>query len=258
MPETLLAQFSYLLKKRRIILSMKKYLMVAALCVLGFGGAAQTAKDFFDMADKFLAKQVKNGSVNYKAIAADRTALDALVAMAGVKQKFTSTGEEKAFYLNVYNIMVIKGILNAYPVKGPLAIDGFFDKKTFLVNGASVTLNQLENDIVRKKFNDARIHFALVCGALSCPPLPSYAYKPALLDAQLENLTRQSIQNSSFTRVDYNKKTAAISMIFNWYKEDFIKAKGSVEAFLNAYLKNPLPAGTAIMHYEYNWALNGK
>jgi hypothetical protein len=228
------------------------------LCVLGTCAAAQTAKDFFDMADKFLAKQVKNGSVNYKGIAADRTALDALVAMAGVKQKFTSTAEEKTFYLNAYNVMVIKGIINAYPVKGPLAIDGFFDKKTFLVNGQQLTLNQVENDIVRKKYNDARIHFALVCGAKSCPPLPSYAYRPAVLDGQLETLTRQSIQNSSFTKIDYGKKTAALSMIFNWYKPDFVNAKGSMEAFLNTYLKIPLPAGTVISNYEYDWSLNGK
>jgi Protein of unknown function, DUF547 len=219
---------------------------------------AQEAKFFFDKTDKFMVANVKNGAVNYKAIAADKTALDDLVAAAGKKYKFSSATEEKVFYLNAYNVLVIKGLINAYPVKGPLAIDGFFDKKTFLVNGASLTLNQVENDVVRKKYNDARIHFALVCGAKSCPPLPSYAYRPALLETQLDNLTRQSVQNSSFTKIDYKKKTAAVSMIFNWYKEDFVKAKGSVEAFLNSYLKTPLPQGTVITNYEYDWSINGK
>jgi hypothetical protein len=237
---------------KRIFLAIAFYGLTAA------GAFAQDSKDFFDKVDKFMAANVKGGVVNYKGIVADKTALDELVAAAGKKYKFAATADEKTFYLNAYNVFVIKGIINAYPVKGPLAIDGFFDKKTYLVNGASLSLNQIENDIVRKKYNDARIHFALVCGAKSCPPLPSYGYKPATLDSQLDNLARQSIQSSSFTKIDYKKKTAAISMIFNWYKDDFIKAKGSVEAFLNSYLKTPLPQGTVITNYEYDWTANGK
>jgi hypothetical protein len=232
-----------------------------SLLLAGFvsaNGFAQDSKAFFDKVDKLMAAYVKNGAVSYKSIAADKTALDELVAMAGNKRSFASTAEEKAFYLNAYNILVIKGLVNAYPVKGPLAIDGFFDKKTFLVNGASLTLNQIENDIVRKKYNDARIHFALVCGAQSCPPLPSFAYRPALLEGQLDKLTRQAIQNNSFTKVDYQKGTVALSKIFDWYKADFEKAKGSVLAFVNAYLKKPLPGSATVTYYEYDWSLNGK
>jgi Protein of unknown function, DUF547 len=238
---------------------MKQFFLAIVFSGIATAGAyAQDSKDFFDKTDKFMAANVKNGMVSYKTIAANKAALDELVTAAGKKYRFASATDEKAFYLNAYNVFVIKGLINAYPVKGPLDITGFFDKKTFLVNGASLTLNQLENDIVRKKYNDARIHFALVCGAKSCPPLPSYGYKPSTLDSQLENLARQSIQSSSFTKIDYKKKTAAISMIFNWYKDDFIKAKGSVEAFLNSYLKTPLPQGTVIINYEYDWTLNGK
>lgn len=234
------------------------FLTISLFCFTAAGLIAQDANDFFDKTDKFLQANVSNGSVNYKAIAKDKTALDELVAAAGKKYKFASTTEEKTFYLNAYNVFVIKGLMNAYPTKGPMATSGFFDKKTFLVNGASLTLNQIENDIVRKKYNDARIHFALVCGAKGCPPLPSYGYKPALLESQLDNLTRQSVRNNSFTKIDYKKKTAALSMIFNWYKDDFVKAKGSVEAFLNAYLSVPLPQGTTLSNYEYDWSINGK
>jgi Protein of unknown function, DUF547 len=232
-----------------------------ALLLAGFttaNGFAQDVKVFFDKVDKLMATHVKNGAVGYKAIAADKIALDELVAMAGNKYSFASTTEEKAFYLNAYNIFVIKGLVNAYPVKGPLAITGFFDKKTFLVNGASLTLNQIENDIVRKKYNDARIHFALVCGAKSCPPLPSFAYRPALLEGQLDKLTRQAIQDNSFTKVDYQKNMVAVSKIFDWYKVDFEKAKGSILAFLNGYLTKPLPANATVTYYEYDWSLNGK
>ena len=168
-----------------------------------------------------------------------------------------SYGNEKAFYLNAYNVLVIKGIINNYPTKGPMEITGFFDKKQYVINGVNLTLNNIENDIVRKKFNDARIHFALVCGAKSCPPIQPYAFKPDKLDAQLEMVTKQSIQNSSFTKIDLNNNKASVSMLFNWYKDDFIKAKGSVLSFINSYLKTALPVNTTVENYTYNWALNG-
>lgn len=220
--------------------------------------SAQGLTSFFDKTDQFLAAQVSKGLVNYKAIAANTTALDELVNLLGNKQSFASTAEEKAFYLNAYNILVIKGLVNAYPLKGPLAITGFFDKQTWKVNGVNLTLNQIENDIIRKKYNDARIHFALVCGALSCPPLPAFAYRPALLEVQLDKLTKQSMQNNNFIKIDYKKNTAGISKIFEWYKGDFEKAKGSVLAFINAYLSKPLPNDATLTYYEYNWSLNGK
>lgn len=233
---------------------MAMVLMIGAVAM----ASAQGPASFFDKMDGFLAAQVSKGLVNYKAIAANTTVLDELVSAAGQKYKFASVNEEKAFYLNAYNVLVIKGLVNAYPVKGPLAIDGFFDKKTYLVNGSVLTLNQIENDIVRKRYNDARIHFALVCGAQSCPPLPSYAYRPALLEGQLDKLTKQSIQNNNFIKVDYKKNTAAVSKIFEWYKADFEKAKGNVLAYINAYLSKPLPNDATLTYYEYNWSLNGK
>ncbi|MCY7290699.1 MAG: DUF547 domain-containing protein [Ferruginibacter sp.] len=216
---------------------MKKYTFLSFSVFLLFISTHAQVKnlpDYFNKTDKFLSANVKAGKVNYKSINADKSMLDELVSFAGGKQKFSSSTEEKAYYLNTYNIMVIKGIINNYPTKGPMETSGFFDKKTFTVNGVSVTLNGIENDIVRKKYNDARIHFALVCGAKSCPPIQPYAFRPEKLDAQLETLAKQSIQSKSFTKVDNKNGKASVSMIFNWYKDDFIKAKGSVVNFLNA------------------------
>ena len=239
---------------------MKKYTFLSFilfLLITSTNAQVKNLQDYFNKTDKFLSANVRAGNVNYKSINSNPSMLNELVGFAAAKQKFSSSAEEKAFYLNSYNIMVIKGIINNYPTKGPMEIAGFFDKKTFTVNGSSVTLNGIENDIIRKKYNDARIHFALVCGAKSCPPIQSYAFRPEKLDAQLEKLTKESIQNNSFTKVNNKKGTASISMIFNWYKDDFIKAKGSVVNFLNAYLKTPLPANVVIENYTYDWALNG-
>lgn len=239
---------------------MKKYMLfvcIALFAICDTNGQIKNLQDYFNKTDNFLAANVKGGNVNYKNISANKTKLDELVNYIAIKQKFASQAEEKAFYLNSYNVTVIKAIINAYPTKGPMEIPGFFDKKTYIVNGTSITLNGIENDIVRKKYNDARIHFALVCGAKSCPPLPSYAFTPTKLELQLEQLTKQSIQNTSFTKIDVKNNKASVSMLFNWYKDDFIKAKGSVIGFLNAYLKVPVPANISLENYTYNWALNG-
>ena len=238
---------------KKIIFTIFSFLLI----ITNTNAQIKNLQDYFLRVDKFLSANVKAGKVNYKGINANKSDLDALVNFIGTRQKFTSPTEEKAFYLNGYNILVIKGIVNNYPTKGPMEIAGFFDKKSYAINGSNLTLNNIENDIVRKKFTDARIHFALVCGAKSCPPIQSYSFKPEKLDAQLDLVTKQSIQNLNFTKTDVKNKKAFVSMLFNWYKDDFIKAKGSVLNFLNSYLKTPLPANTAIENYTYDWTLNG-
>jgi hypothetical protein len=72
-----------------------------------------------------------------------------------------------------------------------------------------------------------------------------------------QKLTKQSIQNTSFTKINAKNNKVSISMLFNWYKDDFVKAKGNVLNFLNSYLKTPLSPNTAIENYTYDWALNG-
>lgn len=239
---------------------MKKVFYGFLLMIGCCHGSAQikSLPAFFSEANEFLKSNVKNGRVDYKAIKNNPASLNNLVAFTAQKQSFGAAVNEKAFYINAYNVMVIKGIIDAYPVKGPMAINGFFDKIKYNVNGEKVTLNNIENDILRKKFPDARLHFALVCGAVSCPPIPSYAITPDKIDAQLTALTTESIRNSNFTKVDIKNKKVNVSMIFNWYKNDFIAANGSVLNFLNKYMETPLPAQTAVSFYDYDWSLNGK
>jgi hypothetical protein len=218
----------------------------------------RTLPVFFAATNEFLESNVKNGSVNYKEIKNKQKDLNDLVNYLGQQQQFANVASEKAFYINAYNILVIKGIIDAYPVKGPMAVPNFFDKKIYKVNAAAVSLNNIENDILRKKFPDARLHFALVCGALSCPPLPSFAIKPEKIETQLTELTTRSIRNNKFTRLDAKNRKAAVSMIFNWYKDDFIADSGSVLNFLNKYLASPIAAQTNVTYYDYDWTLNGR
>lgn len=239
---------------------MKKLLCAIFLLLSASHGFSQlkTLPEYFNAVNKFLSDNVKDGKVDYKAISKDKKDLNTLVNFIGQKQSFETSLSEKAFYINSYNLLVIKSLIDAYPVKGPMAIPGFFDKKSFKVNGDMVTLNTIEKEILRKRFPDARLHFALVCGALSCPPLPSYAILPGKMDTQLTELTRQSIRNKNFIKGDPKNDKVSVSMIFNWYKDDFISAKGSVLNFINSYLANKLSPQTVISYYDYDWSLNGK
>ena len=111
---------------------MKKYIFtIFSLLLLLSNTQAQVKnlQEYFQAVDKFLSANVKAGKVNYKSINTNKKDLDALVAYVATKQKFNTPSDEKAFYLNAYNILVIKGIINNYPTKGPMEIAGFFDKK---------------------------------------------------------------------------------------------------------------------------------
>ncbi|MGB3586410.1 MAG: DUF547 domain-containing protein, partial [Tunicatimonas sp.] len=167
-----------------------------------------------------------------------------------------SDAEKKAFYINAYNIVTIYQIIQIYPVKSPMNINGFFDKNKHQVAGKSLTLNQLEKERLLKDHFDARAHFVLVCAAMSCPPLASFAYQADQLDQQLEERTRQALNSPEFIRVDKSKKKVHISKIFDWYKGDFTKNQASVLQYINQYRDEKIPESYKVGYYEYSWALN--
>ena len=127
---------------------MKK--LILALLLVPSIMLAQTSASFFEKADGFFSKNVKNGRVNYKAIKADSAVLNELVDMTS---KIDVSGEKastyQSFYINAYNILVIKGIVDSYPVDSPLKIAGFFDSKKHVVSGEKLTLNSIENKKLR-------------------------------------------------------------------------------------------------------------
>ncbi|MEM7038624.1 MAG: DUF547 domain-containing protein, partial [Bacteroidota bacterium] len=116
----------------------------------------------------------------------------------------------------------------------------------------------IENKKVRPTFKDARIHFALVCAAKSCPPLPSYAFTPDNVESKLTSLTRTAMNKSSFIKVNNEKKTVQLSQILDWYKEDFLAEAKSLLDYVNKYRKTPIPADYKQSFYTYNWSLNVK
>ncbi len=238
---------------------MKK-LIVITLAVLTFGiseVSAQDTQQFFKDANSFFGTYVSNGNVNYKAIHADQAQLDGLLSQAKeIKVSTSNANTYKAFWINAYNIAVIKGIIDNYPIKSPLDKKGFFDKTKYELGETSTTLNNIENKYLRAKFDDARFHFVLVCGAKGCPPLIGEAYTPSNLEKLLEKQTVKALNNDSFIKV--SGKKVAFSEIFKWYKEDFVKGGQNEIDFLNKYRTEKVSSNSKVTYYSYDWRINSK
>ncbi|TXD83526.1 DUF547 domain-containing protein [Subsaximicrobium wynnwilliamsii] len=215
---------------------------------------AQPLNDFFTEADQFFKSHVAEGKVDYDAIAKKPSALNKLMSRAdAISVSKTNANAYKAFWINAYNLAVIKGVIDNYPIKSPLDTDGFFDKITYRLAGENLTLNAIENQKLRAQFNEPRFHFVLVCGAIGCPPLIDKAYTPKNLEAQLESQTKLALNNPEFIKVEAD--AVQLSEIFKWYKEDFVK-NGSELDFINQFRSENINPECSISYYPYNWNLN--
>ncbi len=250
--------FSILPDLAVIKLDVMKNILLAVITLFAFCSSeviAQSNSQFFDEADALFATYVKDGKVDYKAIHDDPSRLNSVLNIAkNIKVSEGDASAYQAFWINAYNLAVIKGIIDNYPLRSPLDKGGFFDKTKYDLGGVSITLNDIENKKLRAKFGDARVHFVLVCGALGCPPIIAKAYTPENLENLLETQTIKALNDSSFIRV--SKKKVAFSEIFKWYKEDFV-TKGQTEIdFLNKYRKEKVPQNAKVTYYTYDWRLN--
>lgn len=210
--------------------------------------------------NSLLGKYVTSSGVKYAAWKnnpADMQALQQVVdGIAQEKISGLSKKEQLAFYINGYNAWILHEALSKYPTKSVKdLLFTFFTGQRIKVAGEEMSFNHLEKDIIRPKFNEPRVHFALNCASRSCPPLNPEPFRADQLDAQLEKLAVGFV--NSPRGVDYNsgKKTAALSAIFNWYKDDF-KAAGGPVAFINKRHSPPLPNDTKISYQDYDWSLN--
>lgn len=234
---------------------MKLHTFLIAL-FFTFSVGAQDLNSFFSKTNTFLSAHVNNGKVDYKTIHKDQSALNELLEIAkSISVETSEANNYKAFWINAYNIATIKGIVDNYPTKSPLDNSGFFDKTKYSLGGKNITLNDIENKLLRTKFKDARFHFVLVCGAIGCPPLISQAYMPKTLNAQLDKQTKKAL-NGNFLKVNAKKKKVEVSEIMKWYKEDFTMDGMSEIDFINTYRAEQLPDNYKLGYFSYNWSLN--
>ena len=219
-------------------------------------GTAQGLTGFFSKSDSFFKSYVKNGRVDYKGIKTNPNQLDEILDLAkGISVSKDDVANYQSFWINAYNLQVIKGIMDAYPVKSPLDINGFFDKTKRDVGGKQITLNDIENKLLRGNFSkEARFHFVLVCAGLGCPPIINEAYVPGKLDAQLQRQTKLALNNPNFIKP--KGKKVLLSQIFEWYKGDFTQGGTSEIDYINQYRNEKFDAKSKIGYYPYDWALN--
>jgi hypothetical protein len=213
--------------------------------------------------DKLLKKHVNtSGLVDYKGIQKDKAELDAYLKTLSdnAPQASWSENEQKAYWINAYNAYTVSLILMHYPVKSIKDIAGkiykintAWDIQFINIGGKKYDLNNIEHGMLRKKFNDPRIHFAIVCASMSCAKLRRDAYMPAKLDAQLDEAGRDFLNNKLKNRISADK--AELSKYFSWYKGDFTK-NGSLENFINKYSVTQISAKTKISYLDYDWSLN--
>lgn len=205
--------------------------------------------------DALLQKYVStSGKVNYQGFKVDKSILQAYLddLSEHAPQADWSRNEKMAFWINAYNAYTIKLIVDNYPVSSITNLHGGkpWDVKWINIGDKTYSLNNIENDILRPVYKDARIHFAVNCAAKSCPPLHNRAYTSTNLNSTLEARTKQFINNAKFNTLNAN--SVEVSKIFDWYNADF----GNLIEYLNKYASTEINPGATVIFKDYDWGLN--
>ena len=209
---------------------------------------------FLEQLNILLGKYVDaNGNVNYKELKRNKKDLDALYdkIISISPQDDWNRDQALAYWINLYNVATLRLIVNNYPTTSITKLEGGkpWDKKWIKVGGRILSLNNIENDIIRPEFKEPRIHFAVNCAAASCPPLLNEAFDPDRLDKQLEKQTRAFLNDSDYNSISGSK--LKLSKIFDWYKEDF----GDLKTYIAPYVETNID-DASVSFLEYKWALN--
>lgn len=258
--------------------------LVLFSCALALPAASVAQSRSFDYVpwQRVLDAYVSDaGRVDYAALKAHPQNLEQFVAELGSTspvsspQMFPSREDQMAYWINAYNALVMYGVVQAWPVESVLKIGilphSFFWGRKFRVGGQEITLDHIEKDLLRKQFGDARIHFAINCASLSCPPLLKRAYMPATLDEQLDAAARAFVNSSIGVQTDTGHNRISLSRIFAWYGSDFnawtesrgLRGPGSgawrvIRNYADAPLRGQLDAlhNPEVRYFDYDWGVN--
>ncbi|MGQ0814015.1 MAG: DUF547 domain-containing protein [Gemmatimonadota bacterium] len=224
-----------------------------------------------------LAKYVSEMGIRYSELKADRSRLDLYVAGLGTisEAEFDQWPRawKLAYLINAYNALVLQQVLDNYPIKRSLnptalirpansvwQVAGFFGGIRHRVAGRSLTLDQIEHELLRAQLKEPRIHAALVCAAVSCPPLRAEPYEAARIDAQLDDQWRRFLADAARNRFDRERGELKLSEIFKWFAGDFGGSDGVVD-FISDYVDAPTQAWLRaskyrLTYFDYDWTLN--
>ena len=200
---------------------------------------------------------------------ADKVSLNRYIdQLATVKIAQYNHQEQKAFWINLYNALTIRLILDDYPVDSirsikliKLSFKEFspWDRQLVTVNHVRLTLNNIEHQILRTYWPDARLHYALNCASIGCPNLANQAYTSKHLDAMLDKAARTFINHPRAVHF-IDSQTLMLSNIYEWYREDFGVNEKAILRHLEHYAEQPLAGKLAHFsgktEYQYDWQLN--
>ena len=204
-----------------------------------------------------LLRQYVNGrgEVNYTGLKSRTTALNDYLRQLENNAPDSSwpDAEVMAYWINAYNAYTLKLIVDNYPTQSIKDLKGGnpWDVKWINIGGQTYSLNNIEHDILRKRFDDARIHAVVNCAAASCPPLWNRAFTSGNLQKGLDTRTKNWINNPAYNKIDGSN--VQLSKLFDWYGDDF----GDKIDFLNRYYEGDrIPGSANVSYLDYDWALN--
>ena len=241
-------------------------LLILVSCHSPVVGKAGSTPPSHQLWNELLKTHVKpNGLVDYKGFIREKPKLESYLKLlsenAPDRNKW-SKNEQLAYWINVYNAYTVKLIVDFYPTKsirdlGPRIkiplIKDVWHYKFFKIAGVDMSLDEVEHSILRKEFEEPRIHFAINCASVSCPPLLNEAFVASNLENQLMRVTTTFVNDPSRNKI--SSQSAQLSSIFSWFKGDFTK-KGTLIEFLNRYSKVKISPNARISFLDYNWNLN--
>jgi len=235
-------------------------LLLACAALLRAAGALAAPPDWA-LLDQVLVENVRDGYVDYDGIAANPRFARLLDQLATAEVPADRDGQV-AFLVNAYNAFAISGILQGQSPATRFGRHRFFKRAKFRLAGGQVTLDEIEHGRLRP-LGEPRIHFAIVCGALSCPRLANRAWRAETLDADLDAAARRFMNDPTRNHFDVARKTAFLSPLFDWFAADFEAAAGSVPKYVERYVDEPATRAAlregrlAVRYLDYDWDLNG-
>lgn len=246
------------------------FLVLTALLLKGCSALdpqqANTQPVSHELFDGLLKKHVDNsGLVSYQGFAEDREQLDqylTLLTSNPPNDQHWTREEKLAYWINLYNAFTIDLILDHYPVESIKDIGANlqvpfvntpWDIKFIQIAGEKYDLNNIEHNILRKIFEEPRIHFAINCASMSCPKLRKEAYEASKIGRQLEEQAIEFLSDPLRNQIAADK--AEISKIFQWFSGDFTKS-GSLREFLNQYAQQKILEDADIGYMNYDWTIN--
>ncbi len=208
--------------------------------------------------------------VDYAALAASKADLEKLGTyldtLQDTKVSSLARDEQFAYWANLYNAVTVEVILDHYPVRSIRDINispglfssGPWGKPLVTVEGKELSLDNIEHDILRKNWDEPRVHYAVNCASYGCPNLATDPYTGKTLEAQLDAAARAYVNHPRGVRFDGSK--LVLSKIFDWYGKDFGTTRDEQLAAIAAHaapdLAERLATHSGRIGYEYDWTLN--